>query len=364
MSTNCDNWHTDREIRSQPEVWLTLGDELSEHIENVKRWVSTLSFDEIWFTGAGSSAFIGDIIATELNVQNVIPIRAISSTDLVSAPTLYVKPGITPLVVSFGRSGSSSESIGVLNILDKLIPQAHRLNITCNESSELANRCGGTNDTRVIVLPAHDQGFAMTASFSTMLLTALMIFDQSVENPKSALKQLATYAKQLIPQFDTWANELQTPSRFVALGTGPLTFVARESALKVLELTAGQIPALWDSSLGFRHGPKSFLNDNTHVLLFMSKDPYRTRYDTDLAQELEQQFPNSLITRIGGVNTTDVNIESSLPDHWNSVLYMLSAQILGVQLSKRFNLNVDNPFEGKDTLSRGICGVQLHDDHL
>src|SRR6185369_16976892 len=52
--------------------------------------------------------------------------------------------------------------------------------------------------------------------------------------------------------------------RVVYLGSGALTGLAREAALKLLELTAGQVVSYWDSPLGFRHGPKAVLEQGTH----------------------------------------------------------------------------------------------------
>ena len=54
-------------------------------------------------------------------------------------------------------------------------------------------------------------------------------------------------------------------SRVVYLGSDVLKGVAQESALKVLELTAGKVVALHDSPMGFRHGPKSVTDDDTVI---------------------------------------------------------------------------------------------------
>ena len=44
--------------------------------------------------------------------------------------------------------------------------------------------------------------------------------------------------------------------------------------------------AIHESSLGFRHGPKSILNEKSVVALFMSQDPYTRKYDLDILREL------------------------------------------------------------------------------
>jgi hypothetical protein len=42
------------------------------------------------------------------------------------------------------------------------------------------------------------------------------------------------------------------------------------------------------------------------------------------------------------------------------VLYLLTAQVLAVELSQRLQLNVDDPFIGTNTLTRVVAGVRLH----
>ncbi|MGZ7186146.1 SIS domain-containing protein, partial [Streptococcus pyogenes] len=55
---------------------------------------------------------------------------------------------------------------------------------------------------------------------------------------------------------------------------------------KILELTAGKIATMYESPLGFRHGPKSFINNKTLVILFASNDAYTRQYDVDLLNEV------------------------------------------------------------------------------
>ena len=64
--------------------------------------------------------------------------------------------------------------------------------------------------------------------------------------------------------------------------------LAREAALKLLELTDGRMSRCSDSPLGFRHGPKTFVNDRTLVVVFLSNDAYTRRYDLDLLDELRR----------------------------------------------------------------------------
>lgn len=339
-------WH---EIHEQPAIWRAWGQVLD--VSGLRRWVDSLKVTEVWFCGAGTSAYIGEILVAGLEGHPGPRLRAVATTDLVARPHSYLT-GAPKLVVNFGRSGNSTESIGTLDALDALAPNWPRLNITCNTESALATRPGAN----VIVLPkaTHDAGFAMTSSFSTMLLTALAIFDTSTSEKavSGRLETLSAMLDTLLPTFRAAAQNNRRPCRAVFVGSGPLTFAAREAALKVLELSAGQIPALWDSTLGFRHGPKSFVQGATDIWIFPSSNPLTRAYDIDLTAELRQQFPNS--------NVTVPEVPQPFGDLWSTPLYVVLAQVQAVVWSQALGLSVDDPFAGHGTLSRVVSGVRLH----
>lgn len=353
---------TEQEIASQPGIWDSWSLNLPRIAGDIRNWIEGYAPDEIWLCGAGTSAFIGDSLAVALGRPGR-PVRAIATTDLVARPQDYVRDGLRPLVVSFGRSGNSSESIGTLDILDRLVPQAARLNITCNATSALATRKpAGNGEQRVVTLPdeCHDSGFAMTSSYTTMLLTALACLDDCpLDELPARGRQLAAAARNLLD-----APLLPPrPERVVFLGAGPFLGSARESALKVLELTAGRVVTSWDTTLGFRHGPKAVIDDRTAVYIFLSSDPLTRKYDQDIATEIRAQFPTISVTTLGrataGADAPDLLFETDLDDVWNTPIAVLVAQRLAVAWSKSLELNVDDPFFGRN-LTRVVSNVRLY----
>ena len=86
----------------------------------------------IILTGAGTSAFAGECLAPLLSARLGRRVEAIATTDLVCAPHLYFEPDTPTLLVSFGRSGNSPESVAAIELADRLVKQLSHLVITCN----------------------------------------------------------------------------------------------------------------------------------------------------------------------------------------------------------------------------------------
>ncbi|KMW60715.1 Galactosamine-6-phosphate isomerase [Candidatus Rhodobacter oscarellae] len=279
-----------------------------------------------------------------------------ASTDVVSCPQDCLGVRGRVLSVQFGRSGDSSESIGLMDLLDAHRPDIDRLHITCNPNGALATRSApGPGESRVLALPpeTHDSAFAMTSSFTTMLLSALACL---TEFDAGALHGLASEARPLLRQ--AAETQVPRPGRAVFLGSGALKSVARESALKVLELTAGRTVTQWDSPLGYRHGPKAAVDDDTQVYVMIHPDPQTARYDMDVAREIKAQFPNIPVKTIGP--EADIAIRGTGHAGADAVLYVLPAQMLAAQWSAELGLSVDDPFQGQN-LSRVVSGVTLYD---
>lgn len=358
MTQDLSRWATWREIHAQPAIWSDWARALA--VKDLRAWISTLEIEEIWFCGAGTSAYVGDMIVAGLEGRPGPRLRSVPTTDIVSRPQAHLT-GRRPLIVSFGRSGNSTETIGTLDALDALAPRAPRLNITCNPKGALATR-PAPGPQQVVLLPeaTHDAGFAMTSSFSTMLYTALAIFDTggAMDDTAPRIAAAATALAALLPGFAAFAAAAPPPERIVFVGSGALAFAARESALKVMELTAGAVPALWESSLGFRHGPKSFVRGKTDIVLLISPESPASLYDADLVAELRSQFPTARITTVGPGG--DLSIAMPHGALWGAPLAIALAQILAVTWSAALGLAVDDPFAGQGTLSRVVSGVRLH----
>src|SRR5690606_23377228 len=106
---------------------------------------------------------------------------ALHTTSLLTHPDLYLERERPTLLVSFGRSGSSPESIAAVDLVRERVALARFLDITCNAEGELARRGRGRDDTLTLLMPpaSCDRAFAMTSSLTCMQLAALAVFDRA-----------------------------------------------------------------------------------------------------------------------------------------------------------------------------------------
>jgi tagatose-6-phosphate ketose/aldose isomerase len=362
---------TASEIVQQPGLWRECVQSVGEKRSERDDFLAPLLVDprtRIILTGAGTSAFIGEVLAPSLTRSLGRRVDAIATTDLVSNPQDHLTDDVPTLLVSFARSGDSPESLAATRLADQFLSQVRHLIITCNPAGALAAERAGSADTLVVAMPAaaNDAGFAMTSSFTCMLLTAQLL----LTGPDVPVEKLAAAADRALAVIPAKAAQIADAGfeRVVYLGSGPLQGLARESALKLLELTAGRVAAWFDSPLGFRHGPKALVNDRTLVVVLTSSDPYTRRYDDDIVAELGPRLtPGGLVVVSSDEspsNSPDAQVWSlpeidGLDDALRAVVLALPAQILALQMSLAHGLTPDNPFPDGE-VNRVVEGVRIH----
>lgn len=363
---------TAREIAQQPALWQTLAQDLAQAGDRLQAFLGDRLADpnqRVLFTGAGSSGFIAEMVADAINAQWPAEVRAVHTTSLLTHPALYLQRARPTLLVSFGRSGSSPESVAAVERVRSDVDEARFLDITCNADGELARRGAGRADTCTLLMPpaSCDRAFAMTSSLTCMLLAALSVFERAPwETRSTRLQRLAELADRGLAQWDGAVAALaQRPfARVIYLGSGPLEALAREAALKVLELTAGRVLALANTPLGFRHGPKSTLDRSTLVVMLRSVQPLARRYEQDLLDELRRDGVAGQVLAIGphadiGAGDDHTLAVAGLDDPWLAPLWLGFAQLFALQRSAALGLTPDNPFPD-GTVNRVVQGVTIH----
>lgn len=377
---DCSGLNTAKEIIQQPDTWRESVKNLIKNKIEIKSFIdSFLSKKEyrIILTGAGTSAFAGEVCEPYLTSLLNKRVEAIATTDLVASPKSYFIKDIPTLLVSFARSGNSPESVHAVNLATQLVDDLYQVVITCNENGKLAKNTVNDEKSLLLLMPpqTNDLGFAMTSSFTTMVLNAMAVFNiNNIENFSSDVDKLSNSVNDFIENNIEKVTSLSNEDfeRIVYLGSSTSKGIARESALKVLELTAGKVNASYDTPLGFRHGPKSVVDDETVSVIYISNDEYTRKYDLDLAKEMLAHKKNDKVVIVGDNIEEDIlnkadyvfNVENINYTVENEVLLPLQQIIFGQMLSflKSVNLGItpDNPCPTGE-VNRVVQGVILHE---
>lgn len=371
---------TVREIKQQPELWretMTIyereREKITEFLEGIREKHGRV---RVIFTGAGSSAYVGDTVlpvVKETGDEAAFDFQAVPTTTLVSNPKSFLNPEWPTVLVSFARSGNSPESIATVNLAKQLVEDLYQITITCAAEGTLARQAEGDEANLLLLMPerSNDQGFAMTGSFTCMTLMALLLFnDQPWEQKQGWVSRIIAMGQDILKrEAEIQAFVDQDFERVVYLGSGPLAGIAREVQLKILELTAGRKATAFDSSLGFRHGPKSFVNEDTLVFLLVSNNDYTRQYDLDMLHELQadgiaRTAAGVLVGEGEGLSGTSFILGqeyAQVPDGYLALPFALFGQIVALLTAVKVGNKPDTP-SPTGTVNRVVKGVTIYDN--
>ena len=366
------------EIYQQPATWKKTCDQIRAHKDELKAFIDQVitreDFDVI-LTGAGTSEFVGNALFPALTGKLNYKVKSYGTTDIVATPEAYLSRTKPTLLISFGRSGNSPESVGAIDAAEAVCDNIWHLFVTCNKDGALSKRAATTGNCYAINLTdeTHDQSFAMTSSFSNMYLATYLCFhldclDETIAKVEKIMAAGQSFldgkygiAQQIVNEYDF--------NRIVYLGSNCLKGIAQESALKMLELTAGRVVTMYDTPLGFRHGPKSIIDDNTITVVYLSDDAYTRQYEVDLIKEMSGQRKGNKIVAV--MSAADEAVSAlvgytgvyDLADKNESALLglddILFAQTLAVLKSLSMGITPDNPCPTGE-VNRVVKGVTLY----
>lgn len=372
MSEKGGAW-TVQEIFQQPRLWKETWKRVRSKQKALADFFEksgVLENGEVILTGAGSSEFVGASLLPFLEESLSIRCRCVGSTDLIPRQGVKTEPGRPVLLVSFARSGDSPESLGAVEA-QQTRGQTFHLVITCNQDGALAKWAKEQKNGFLLCLPkeTNDQGFAMTSSFSCMLLAAALCFQlDRLEELEAEIDEAARAAERILEESGPRLKELVEKRDFeraVYLGFGEWKGLAKEAALKMLELSSGKTASLYDTPLGFRHGPKSFLNPKTLIVLFVSGEKERWLYERDLIHELTREGRSENIVIVTALAHDELlpNViclgQTTLPRWLLGLPYLVVAQLLALFQSFHLGVAPDDPCVSKE-VNRVVQGVTIY----
>ena len=375
------SFNTAKEILQQPKLWKETLEIFRNSEKSLKEYLKKIGFGkefDIVFTGAGTSEYVGNILEPLLNKNETGEFKSIATTDILNNPLNYMKKNKKTLVVSFARSGDSPESAGVIDIADKIIDEVYHLFITCNKEGALAKRAEGNKKIFLLLMPeeSNDKGFAMINSFSCMLLAGILSFSKDNSEVIDEMGEIISIAEKELnekyPEIKKLAEE--DHKRIVVLGSGILKGLAEELSLKIMELSAGKVVSVSNTTLGFRHGPKAIVNEETIVFELVNQDEYAMKYDEGLLEEMsEDKSADKLIAyNISNNNSIEGSTYKVIkPDETDRgkirnkelaslFIYLIYGQTYAFFKSQYLGNTTDNPFPSGE-VNRVVKKFKIHE---
>jgi tagatose-6-phosphate ketose/aldose isomerase len=372
--------HTPQEIFQQPHTWP----ETYRRCVKRKAELSTFLKESgvggelapvIYLVGAGTSDYVGRCLTNLIRERWNCESWAVPSTGLLTNLENYVLPGRKYLWISFSRSGDSSEGVAVLERALADYPQIRHLVVTCNQAGSMVEACARRPDKAMALVldqAVNDRGLAMTSSFTNMVVAGQCLAHlESLGEYEQIVTELVETAKRNLSLFAQEAGCLARVdfSKACFAGSGTLAAVAEESALKLLELTAGKIPTLSQSALGLRHGPMSVLDADTLFVLFLSNQERRRNYELDLLREIRaKQLVGVAVVvtpvRFEGVESIadrvlSLDFPAALGDEYRPPVDIIFGQLLGLFSSLNAGLPPDRP-SPTGAISRVVSHVTIY----
>ena len=368
---------TTREIYQQPDVWKEAFESYQAKREEIAAFLQGIAdkhdYIKVILTGAGTSAYVGDTLVPyfkEVYDERKWNFNSIATTDIVANPETYLKKDVATVLVSFARSGNSPESVATVDLAKALVDELYQVTITCAADGKLALQAHGDDRNLLLLQPAasNDAGFAMTSSFTSMMLTALLVFDPTEFAVKAErFEVVSSLARKILDNAEDVKELVDLDfNRVIYLGAGPFFGLAHEAQLKILELTAGQVATMYESPVGFRHGPKSLINEDTVVLVFGTTTDYTRKYDLDLVREVAGDHIARRVVLLsdqafGLENVKEVALGCGgvLNDIYRVFPYIVYAQLFALLTSLKVENKPDTP-SPTGTVNRVVQGVIIH----
>ncbi len=374
--------HTPREIWQQPATWSKTYEicrgkhpELNDVLRRAGIGRGSTSSPTVYLVGAGTSDYTGRALAPLLRARWGCDVWPIPSTTMLTEFEEFHRPGREYLWISFSRSGESPEGVALLQQALDRHREIRHLVITCNQAGPMAQLCARNPDRALALVlddAVNDRGLAMTSSFSNMVLAGQCVANlEDLAQFGEVVAQMSEIGRQFLPAAAEAAATITMLgcARTCFGGAGVLRAVADESALKVVELSAGKVTTMAETPLGLRHGPLSSVDGQTLFVAFLSSEARRRGYELDLLREMDRKHlgrVRAVVTARGGQDVSSLadyslslNCAADFPDHYRPILDVMLGQLIGLFASMRCGLKPDQP-SPDGAITRVVAPIKLY----
>lgn len=333
---------TYKEIYGQPVSFQAVNDTLDTIFKTLDE-VFAEKYDEVIFTGCGTSLYLAQASAHAFSTCTGISAKGMCCSELYYFPETYVGNGKKVLVVPMTRKSYTTE---VRMAIDKVrsYPGVKSLAITCDPDSSKYN------DYMLLSPETPEDSVIMTRSFTSMIYLAV-VMSYYVGGKKEKIEQLKDYAanaESFLKATDEMAKKIVAEhpecNLFITLGQGINYGIANECMNKMKEMSLSNSEAYY--TLEYRHGPMSLVDDKTLIILLGNEDTVDG--DAKLLTQMKEYGAKVLaIGNNASKDFTDVDYTLDMPYGYDSLqnapIIGFIGQLIGYYVAEMKNLNADSP---------------------
>lgn len=340
-----DNFSIYGEIHDQPETWKSIISSFRKEEQKIKEFLGKK--DTFIFSGCGSghNASVYSKNISEFFLDKVCHDYQASEIKFY-APEIFSKGNIQNTVTFlFSRSGETTETVDALkNIIKNKFSTS--FGITCYENSFLYKNC----DYSFSLADANEKAVTTTKSLTSMDLLSILIFNsisKGVDFTES-IDKLPDLCKKVIENFEGLAKkigETDKINKFFLLANMPNFGIARESKLKLLEMTLSWADCF--NTLDFRHGPKAVIDKNSLVAIFLTDKGIE--YELQVSKEMKELgaelliFGDKVPESFYGLTENIVDLSENVSEWIRGILFLPFIQLLSYYKALKKGLDPDNP---------------------
>ena len=333
---------TYKEIYGQPVSFQAVNDTLDTIFKTLDE-VFAEEYDEVIFTGCGTSLYLAQASAHAFSTCTGISAKGMCCSELYYFPETYVGNGKKVLVVPMTRKSYTTE---VRMAIDKVrsYPGVKSLAITCDPDSSKYN------DYMLLSPETPEDSVIMTRSFTSMIYLAV-VMSYYVGGKKEKIEQLKDYAanaESFLKATDEMAKKIVAEHPdcilLITLGQGFNYGIANECMNKMKVMSLSNSEAYY--TLEYRHGPMSLVDDKTLIILLGNEDTVDG--DAKLLTQMKEYGAKVLaIGNNASKDFTDVDYTLDMPYGYdrlqNAPIIGYIGQLIGYYVAELKNLNADSP---------------------
>lgn len=303
-----------------------------------------------FFTGCGTSLFVGKQLSLAMEQVAGIPAQAENPFEMVHYPPLGLDADAALIVISHsGVTKADRDAIELARKRGALVG-----NFTDNPEAPII----AMSDASIVGPGGRDAAIPKTRSYTTALyrglvLTYLLAGLKGRQVSLDELKSLPDKAESVVRSTEetvkAWAKAWADVDKYFGVGAGPNAWTGTEAALKMME-TTGMVGQGFELE-EYTHGPELSLDEHSGVIIFQADEATLVRAQTAAAASAAAGAKIAVITTLPGAKWVPEATVITVPSASvlaSPVVMMLPAQMLvyytALRLGRRPDVaGTDNP---------------------